>query len=194
MENSNNVQNTNNVGNEVSAEEILKEILEHIELLEETICNILNPVVGIEKFKYEIGEKVSIHRDNHQGVVILRKRRLPVKIGNFSPFEARRLMSATLENLYIIKIDKNSLEFKEITNDIVTIREEEINKIKNKPCPNCGSNDLSFTYTLDNGHGYVGFSDGRIICNNCKTSKGNISGYGTPDQYDEKNAFKEWNK
>lgn len=64
---------------------------------------------------------------------------------------------------------------------------------KAKPCPFCGGTSLSFKYDIHYGHGDSSFDKGRIECNRCKGSKGNVSNYGTPTANDEIKAYEQWN-
>ena len=67
-------------------------------------------------------------------------------------------------------------------------------RLNAKPCPFCGGKNLSFTYKTTYGHGESGFSNARIICNDCSGSKGNYYGYGSPYIDDEIKAYLNWNK
>lgn len=62
-----------------------------------------------------------------------------------------------------------------------------------KPCPFCGSKNLKFTYRMGYGHGDCGFSNARIICNDCSGSKGDHFNYGEPTELDEIRAYQLWN-
>jgi len=69
---------------------------------------------------------------------------------------------------------------------------EQIKK-KSLPCPCCLGTKLKFIATLDYGHGEVSFNNGKIECQDCHTSKGNVSDYGTPTDKHETLAYLQWN-
>jgi len=64
--------------------------------------------------------------------------------------------------------------------------------IELKPCPFCGSTNLSFTTNVTYGHGDCGYTGARIICNDCIAAKG-LSDYGYTTKATEVSAANAWN-
>jgi len=67
-------------------------------------------------------------------------------------------------------------------------------KGEHKQCPFCGGKKLTFKYNEVRGHGDFGFSDGRVACVDCGACKGDVYGYGVPEQSDIEKALIDWNK
>ncbi len=61
------------------------------------------------------------------------------------------------------------------------------------PCPSCGGTNLEFKYKMTYGHGDSGFECGRIFCNDCTTSKGNLHDWGSPTERHREKAIDIWN-
>lgn len=78
-----------------------------------------------------------------------------------------------------------------MTNNMESLQEIKSNS---KPCPFCGSKNLSFKFNINQGHGHCVFSNARIMCNDCTGSKGNGSGYSEPDESEEMIIWKQWNQ
>jgi Lar family restriction alleviation protein len=62
-----------------------------------------------------------------------------------------------------------------------------------KPCPFCGGCNLSITCDVKQGHGDCSYDGLRVVCAECKATKG-VSDWGTPDREAEQKAWDAWNK
>lgn len=62
-----------------------------------------------------------------------------------------------------------------------------------KPCPFCGGTNLSITCNLNHGHGDCTYDDLRVVCEDCKATKG-LGNWGRPDKEAEAIAWFEWNR
>lgn len=61
-----------------------------------------------------------------------------------------------------------------------------------KPCPFCGSSKIMFTANHQHGHGDMGYTDARFICQDCPATKGQ-SDYGMTSNATMERAANAWN-
>jgi len=66
-----------------------------------------------------------------------------------------------------------------------------MDKIELKPCPFCGSINVSWTYDRHQGHGDCGYSGARFSCGNCVAT--GLSDYGLPSTETMRRAAEAWN-
>ncbi len=66
--------------------------------------------------------------------------------------------------------------------------------MKAEDCPNCGSDDVMFVCDSTSGHGDRSYTNGRVVCNNCSLSLGDLSNWGSPTEGDVKKALEDWNE
>ena len=65
-------------------------------------------------------------------------------------------------------------------------------KILLNPCPFCGSTDIRFAANYSYGHGDMGYTDARFICESCIATKGQ-SDYGITNPDTMIRAAEAWN-